>query len=72
MGVARKFLCEIIYCAENVEKCNNFQQPSFTPPVRVPEGEVRYSIEIDVGGSKGSILQTRILKKILAENGPHV
>ena len=26
-----------------------FQQPSFTPPVRATEGEVRYSIEIDVG-----------------------
>ena len=24
--------------------------PSFTPPVRVTVGEVRYSIEIDVGG----------------------
>ena len=44
------------------------------PPVRVTVGEVRYSIEIDVGGggSKGSILQNQILRKILAENGPHV
>ena len=47
-----------------------FNLPSFTPPVRVTVGEVRYSIEIDVGGGKGSILQTRILRKILAENGP--
>ena len=27
-----------------------FNLPSFTPPVRVTVGEVRYSIEIDVGG----------------------
>ena len=50
-----------------------FNLPSFTPPVRATVGEVRYSIEIDVGGgSKGSILQNQILRKILAENGPHV
>ena len=49
-----------------------FNLPSFTPPVRATVGEVRYSIEIDVGGGKGSILQNQILRKILAENGPHV
>ena len=27
-----------------------FNLPSFTPPVRATVGEVRYSIEIDVGG----------------------
>ena len=27
-----------------------FNLPSFTPPVRGTVGEVRYSIEIDVGG----------------------
>ena len=30
-----------------------FNLPSFTPPVRVTVGEVRYSIEIDVGGGGG-------------------
>ena len=29
-----------------------FNLPSFTPPVRVTVGEVRYSIEIDVGGGE--------------------
>ena len=28
------------------------QQPSFTPPVRVTVGKVRYSIEINVGGGE--------------------
>ena len=52
--------------------CPNFFQLTFLhPPVRATVGEVRYSIEIDVGGSKGSILQNQILRKILAENGPH-
>ena len=50
----------------------NFQLTFLHPPVRVTVGEVRYSIEIDVGGGKGSILQNQILRKILAENGPHV
>ena len=49
-----------------------FQLTFLHPPVRVTVGEVRYSIEIDVGGGKGSILQTRILRKIFAKNGPHV
>ena len=49
-----------------------FQLTFLHPPVRVTVGEVRYSIEIDVGGGKGSILQNQILRKILAENGPHV
>ena len=30
-----------------------FNLPSFTPPVRATVGEVRYSIEIDVGGGVG-------------------
>ena len=30
--------------------CSFFNLPSFTPPVRATVGEVRYSIEIDVGG----------------------
>ena len=29
-----------------------FNLPSFTPPVRATVGEVRYSIEIDVGGER--------------------
>ena len=32
---------------------NLFNLPSFTPPVRATVGEVRYSIEIDVGGGGG-------------------
>ena len=32
------------------EEANIFNLPSFTPPVRATVGEVRYSIEIDVGG----------------------
>ena len=36
-----------------------FNLPSFTPPVRVTVGEVRYSIEIDVGGGKGQFYKTR-------------
>ena len=31
-------------------KSTFFNLPSFTPPVRGTVGEVRYSIEIDVGG----------------------
>ena len=51
----------------------SFQLTFLHPPVRATVGEVRYSIEIDVGGgSKGSILQNQILRKILAENGLHV
>ena len=49
-----------------------FQLTFLHPPVRATVGEVGYSIEIDVGGVKGSILQNQILRKILAENGPHV
>ena len=37
-----------------------FNLPSFTPPVRATVGEVRYSIEIDVGGGvKGQFYKTR-------------
>ena len=37
-----------------------FNLPSFTPPVRGTVGEVRYSIEIDVGGGgKGQFYKTR-------------
>ena len=62
---------KILHVGEDISS-RGFNLPSFTPPVRATVGEVRYSIEIDVGGGKGSILQTRILRKILAENGPHV
>ena len=60
------------YARSFLEFSQNFQLTFLHPPVRVTVGEVRYSIEIDVGGGKGSILQNQILRKILAENGPHV
>ena len=57
------------FCGKN----GGFQLTFLHPPVRATVGEVRYSIEIDVGGgSKGSILQNQILRKILAKNGLHV
>ena len=43
----------------NMVNCIFFNLPSFTPPVRVTVGEVRYSIEIDVGGGKGQFYKTR-------------
>ena len=44
------FIVSILLDIASRTQANFVNLPSFTPPVRVTVGEVRYSIEIDVGG----------------------